>query len=492
VDLQTAELRKQGVKLKLQDQPFQILAALIERQGEIVTREDLRQRLGASDAFGDFDHLVNKAVNKIREVLGDSADSPRFVETMPRRGYRFLAPVERIEPLQPRANGPQSEATTPVKARTLREAVAWTCAGAGLLAAAGLAVTHFREKPVELHATQFQIPLPPQMTPDWMPTLSPDGRQLVWQGSVQGKVMLWHRSLEAQGIGPLAGTDDADWPFWSPDSRFIGFFAGGKLKKLELSTGTIQDLCEVADGILGTWNADGVIVFGAGGRPLQRVSATGGTPTVVRETDRQGGETQAAFPIFLPDGRHFTYWSLRQDNKVFRFLTSLDSKEARLLIPDAQETFYSPPGFMIFKLNDIVAAQPFDLLHLQLRGMPIRIADHVDFFTVSQTGVLAYLSAPESTQLAWYTRDGKRLSTVGEPAIYKQIHLSPDGGRLLLDRGLWGDNWLLDLASGVVSRMTFHNARNGVWSPDGREFIFSSDQRGFGFNFLSERRGRRA
>jgi len=88
VDLESGELRKQGLKLKLQDQPFQILAALLERQGEIVTREDLRQRLGASDAFGDFDHLVNKAVNKIREVLGDSADSPLFVETLPRRGYR--------------------------------------------------------------------------------------------------------------------------------------------------------------------------------------------------------------------------------------------------------------------------------------------------------------------------------------------------------------------------------------------------------------------
>src|ERR1700694_4823928 len=130
VDLQSGELRKQGVKLKLQDQPFQILAALLERQAEIVTREDLRQRFGASDAFGDFDHLVNKAVNKIREVLGDSADSPLFVETLPRRGYRFLAPVESIDPVDPRPSAPQTEAATPAKRRVRREAVAWTCAGA--------------------------------------------------------------------------------------------------------------------------------------------------------------------------------------------------------------------------------------------------------------------------------------------------------------------------------------------------------------------------
>jgi DNA-binding winged helix-turn-helix (wHTH) protein len=104
VDLQSGELRKQGVKLKLQAQPFQILAALLERSGEIVTREDLRQRVGASDALGDFDHLVNKAVNKIRDVLGDSASSPLFVETLPRRGYRFLVPVEKIDPLGPRRN----------------------------------------------------------------------------------------------------------------------------------------------------------------------------------------------------------------------------------------------------------------------------------------------------------------------------------------------------------------------------------------------------
>ena len=129
MDLQAGELRKQGVKLKLQDQPFQILAAMIQKQGEIVTREDLRQRLGASDAFGDFDHLVNKAVNKIREVLGDASDSPRFVETLPRRGYRFLAPVESIDPVEPRPNAPQREASTPAKRRLGREAVAWICAG---------------------------------------------------------------------------------------------------------------------------------------------------------------------------------------------------------------------------------------------------------------------------------------------------------------------------------------------------------------------------
>ena len=314
----------------------------------------------------------------------------------------------------------------PAKRRVRREAVAWTCAGAAFVAAVGLAVTHFREKPAELSSMQFQIPLPPRMTPEWMPTLSPDGRQIVWRGIVEGRAMLWGRSMEAQTISPLVGTDDAVWPFWSPDSRFIGFFARGKLKKLELSTGRIQDLCEVTDGALGTWNADGVIVFGAFGRPLQRVSAAGGKPTVVREIDWQAGETQAVFPIFFPDGRHFTYWSVRENDKVFRYLASLGPNEARVLIPDASETFYSPPGFMIFRSRGTLMAQPFDLLHLQLRGMPIRVADHVYLFSVSQTGVLAYLSTPKSTQLTWYARDGKRLSAVGEPAYYNEIMLSPD------------------------------------------------------------------
>jgi DNA-binding winged helix-turn-helix (wHTH) protein/Tol biopolymer transport system component len=479
VDLQSGELRKQGVKLKLQDQPFQILAALLERPGEIVTREDLRQRLGASDAFGDFDHLVNKAVNKIREVLGDSADSPRFVETLPRRGYRFLATVESIDPREPRPSAPQSGTTTPANRRRRRETLAWTCAGTAFLVAAGLAITHSHEKPAELNPVQFQIPLPPRMAPEWMPMLSPDGRQIVWRGIVEGKARLWRRSMEAPAISSLAGTDDAIWPFWSPDSRFIGFFAGGKLKKLELSTGTIRDLCEVANGALGTWNADGVIVFGKFERPLLRISAVGGKPAVVREIDLRSGEMCAAFPSFLPDGRHYTYWSFRQDNKIFRYLASLDSKDARLLIPDANETFYSPPGFMIFRSgNSTLVAQPFDLVHLQLRGTPIRVADHVAYFSVSQTGVLAYVSTPESTQLAWYTRDGKRLSTVGERAYYNEIMLSPDGGRLLFERTATGDDWLLDLASGVASRMTWHTAHDGVWSPDGQEFIFSSDQKG--------------
>jgi len=483
MDLQAGELRKQGVKLKLQDQPFQILAALLQKQGEIVTREDLRQRLGASDAFGDFDHVLNKAVNKIREVLGDSADSPRFVETLPRRGYRFLAPVENIDPVEPRPNAPQSEEA---KRHVSQEAMAWTCAGAAFLVAAGLAVTRSHEKPAESHPIQFQIPLPPQMTTEWGPTLSPDGRQIVWRGVVDHKAMLWHHSMEAQGISPLAETEGGVWPFWSPDSRFLGFFAGGKLKKMELSTGTIQDLCEAGEGALGTWNADGVIVFGAFGHPLRRVSAAGGKPTVVREIDRRGGETEELFPVFLPDGNHFTYWSLKGEVKqgnVFRYLTSLDSKDTRVLVHGAFETFYSPPGFVIFRSWDKLSAQPFDLPHLELRGTPVRITDNVNFFSVSQTGVLAYLRipSPDSIQLTWATRDGKRLSTVGEPGYYGQIMLSPDGRQLLLQRGQPDEpehDWLLDLASGIESHMTFEDSADVVWSPDGREFTFSAHPNG--------------
>jgi len=378
-----------------------------------------------------------------------------------------------------------SVAASAAPRRTRREVVAWTCAGVASLAAAGIGAMRLREQRGEAAPMYFEIPAPPKMRffveeYGHFAAVSPDGRQLVWVGLAEGKQLLWLRSLDSPEIRSLPGTDNARLPFWSPDSRFVGFFAGGRLKKINTAEGTLQDLCEASIGLGGAWNRDGLIVFATTyGQPLHRISAVGGEPVPMLDIDRPGGETAQLAPSFLPDSRHLVYWSWRR-SKDFICLASTDSRKTRPLIPGATQAMYAPPGFLVFHLGESVLAQPFDTGKLQLTGEPRRLADHADFFSVSGNGVLAYHRNDSSaTQFSWYARDGKRSSVVGEPGEYEEFALSADEKRLAVVRGsLVPDIWLLEFGNGVMSRVTFKGARSPVWSPDGRQLIFTIYQNG--------------
>jgi DNA-binding winged helix-turn-helix (wHTH) protein len=224
VDLKTRELRKRGIKVRLQDQPFEVLAALLERPGQLVTREELQNRIWAGNTFVDFDRGLNKAINRIREALGDLATTPRFIETHSRRGYRFIAAV------------------SDMPANNIRR----------LLRASLLAPPN----------TSF---LPNQFA------LSRDGSRLTFiAADSNGVEALWVRDLSAATAQRLAGTEGARSPFWGPDSRHIGFFAGGKLKTVAIAGGAVRILCDARIGLGGAWNSDGKI----GSRLLTKPGAT--------------------------------------------------------------------------------------------------------------------------------------------------------------------------------------------------------------------------
>ena len=368
--------------------------------------------------------------------------------------------------------------------RTRREVVAWVFGGAASLVAAGLAEMRLRERPVALHPIQFQIALPAKMTFDFghVPALSSDGRHLVFPGTIEAKTLLWLRSFDSSTMQPLPGTDDASFPFWSPDSRFIGFFADAKLKKIDVAGGVIQDLCQTGQGFGGTWNKKGLIVFSPGpGLGLRRITADNCAPAVPVGSDRLGAENIAFWPSFLPDGRHFLYQSGGRQKPAI-YLASFDSGVTRSLLPGATQAIYAPPGFLIFQLNDVLLTQPFDARTLRLTGEATRLASGVSCFSASDNGLLAYRGADlPALQLAWYNRDGKRLGSVGEPGEYTQIVLSPDEKRLAIERRWSGsatELWLLDLATGIFSRLTFQDGNDPVWSPDGRQLIFSSNRKG--------------
>lgn len=355
-------------------------------------------------------------------------------------------------------------------------------------------------------ATRFFITLPEKTDLRGTFAVSPDGRRVALRGISEGKAILWVRPLDSLESQPLAGTDEATYPFWSSDSRFIGFFANGKLKKVEATGGPVQTLCDAPAGRGGSWNADGLIIFSPGdGQPLFKVSAAGGAPVPLTTREQSRGELSHFHPHFLPDGRHFLYLviSNQLEHTGIR-VGSLDSPESRFLVKTTVNASYAPPGYLLYVQERTLMAQSFDADRLETTGEPISIAgeptpivEGIDrlgagsrfaLFSVSQTGVLVYRSgSSDSSQLIWFDRKGEQLGTVGlVGASYSVPWLSPDERRAAVsgsapDSGS-GDIWLIELARGTLTRFTFDPAPDltPVWSPDGNTIIFTSERDGNG------------
>jgi serine/threonine protein kinase/Tol biopolymer transport system component len=319
--------------------------------------------------------------------------------------------------------------------------------------------------------------------------VAPDRRKLVFTAQVDGRPKLLLRQLDSTTIQPIAGTDGAAFPFWSPDSRTVGFFAEGKLKRVDVAGGTPQVLADAPTGRGGTWNAAGDIVFAPTSfpGPLYRVPATGGESVSLAPAD---GPLIQRFPHFLPDGRHFLFYAPAGDARARAiYLGSLDSfKPRRLLDADAAAVFL-PPQHIIFIRQGRLFAQRFDLTALQVMGDPQLLAENVAAdptrFSAGLSAVadtVAYSTQPAAgpRQLRWFDRAGRLLATVGETDVEEPLNpeLSPDGTRVVVDRMIGGnrDIWILNSTNGLRTRFTSDTATDyhPIWSPDGRSIVFSS------------------
>jgi Tol biopolymer transport system component len=294
----------------------------------------------------------------------------------------------------------------------------------------------------------------------------------------------------------LPGTENGGSPFWSPDSRYIAFADGGKLKKIEVSGSAPPiTLCEITGNTgLGAWNKDNVIVFGAraNGGGLRRVSGSGGTPVEITLVDPKRQETSHSFPQFLPDGKHLLYTRLSGDSELTGLYTaSLETKPtdppSKRLGPSRQGAVYVSPsnrnkGQLLFIRDSTLMAQPFDARALELSGEPVPVAEQIGlfgasaWFSASGNGVLAYRTGGSTQrQLTWFDRKGDVISHVGEPAAYSDVELSPDGKRAAFYQpsGQF-DIWLVDLTRTARTRFTFTPRfdRYPIWSPDGNQIVY--------------------
>jgi Tol biopolymer transport system component len=315
--------------------------------------------------------------------------------------------------------------------------------------------------------------------------LSPDGRQLVFVATSKGVATLWLRPLDQADAQPLADTEGASYPFWAPDSRSVGFFADGKLKRLDLGRGGPVVLADAPYPYGGTWNRDNVIVFTpdtTGG--LLRVAATGGTPTTVTRPPRFG-ELFQRLPFFLPDGRRFLFHiGLATAEVQGVYLGSLDAPDIQRVLPGAVAAVYAPSGHLLTVRQGALVAVPFDVARGTVSGDPVAVAPAVatnsswGAFSVSATGLLAYRAGVGGhRQLTWFARDGTVVGTVGPHSDGASLDLASDGQRVVIGRVVqgWADVWLINAKRGVMTRFTFGPANNyPVWTPDGSRVAFTS------------------
>jgi len=373
----------------------------------------------------------------------------------------------------------------------------WFAAAVFAVAALAGWLVYFRKAPPEGQVLRYSIP-PHDKLAFVHIAPSPDGRLLAFvTQDPANKYQLWLRRLDSLTDQALAGTEGAILPFWSPDSRFLGFWADGKLKKIDVGAypgpGLPETLCDA--GCCGaTWNRDGVIVFGSDA--LYRVSAAGGKASPLKSSGQSG---RAAWPWFLPDGRHFLYTSVSsKPGESGIYVGSVESPERKQLLQDRSNAVYARTpaerGLLLFMREGNLMAQPFDATKLQLTGTPRSVIAKVrygawfteGFYSVSENGLLAYLGGG-LTQWTWFDRNGKRLTAVGEPANYgRWSSLSPDQKRLVVTRTDlttgYDDIWLIDLPRGISSRFTYE-AKTGpswfpAWSPDGKRIFFSAKRDG--------------
>jgi serine/threonine protein kinase len=358
-------------------------------------------------------------------------------------------------------------------------------------------------------STRFEVSLRREMILRAVPQISPDGQTLAFVAGAPGKpTMIYLRPLSETASRVLPGTEGAVYCFWSPDGRSLGFNvetgAGDEKKRIEVAGGAPRTLATTKLGpVNGTWGRQSdILTFAGGASTIVRIAASGGPLTPATQLDEKMDEQAHRFPQFLADGRHFLFYVFRSDaNHNSVELSTLGSFDRKKVLEGTSAAMYAQDSagraYLLYKRGETLMAQKFNLAAGVVTGEPIAVADNVGGTggvgsfqpqaSASLTGTLVYSARRSSgvTQLTWFDREGKTLGTVGEPARYEDLVMSPDGARAAVeyaqgDEAATHDIWMLDLDRGISARLTANGTvnRNPVWSPDGKRIVFSSERDG--------------
>jgi len=467
---------------------FEMLAGRSAFRGETVT--DLLAAVVKEEP--DWSALPAETPPALRRLLR------RCLQKDPSRRLHDIADA-RLELEESLAEPPDAPArlTAPAAAQpAARRALPWALAAVFAVTAAVLGWQILGEpaRPAgrQMH---FTIALPPQTRladPVWpVAVLSPDGSLLVMEVWRSGTTQLYLRRMDQLEAAALPGTEDATKPFFSPDGKWIGFTAGRKLKKVAVTGGTPQELCDVDWGG-GAWLPDDNIVFTQGyPTGLWRVSASGGTPEKLTEPDRSKGELGHWWPQLLPDGETILFTNFSTPVERARIETySLRSGERKTLVTGALHGRYVPTGHLVFARGETLMAVPMDAKRLEVTGTPLPVLDDVSVdttngssqFSFSADGSLAYVPASTTrlrSRLVWVDRTGRVQPFALAPRAFAEPRLSPDGQRLALSIWEQGrDVWVYDLARGSLTRVTSGPAAEfmPLWTRDGRRLAFISEK----------------
>ena len=392
--------------------------------------------------------------------------------------------------------GSKAGVPAPVMARRrISQRLAWTVAAVAAAAAIAFAIGFVLRAPVPVHPLRVSILPPEQHSFDPLSiALSPDGTKLAFVASGAGRSpQLWVRPLDSTAAQPLAGTDDTAFPFWSPDSRSLGFFAQGKLKIIDASGGAVQTLANAPQPRGGAWGADGTILYTPDTTSAMfRIPAAGGTPSrAIGEEKATAAIGSPRWPAFLPDGRHFIFFKFTSTSLEGGtiHLGALDSQQDTALVDSDYRAQYAS-GHLVFFRGGNLMVQSFDEKSLKLAGNPVPIAEQVlgkrrgdAGFSLSNDGKLIFAGGQSSVlDLAWYDRTGKKGDTI-DSGTFQDAHISPDGKKVSAARADAAGHleiYIYDLARGTKSQFSFSQTRDDdpIWSPDGNTIVFDSARSG--------------
>jgi Tol biopolymer transport system component/DNA-binding winged helix-turn-helix (wHTH) protein len=495
LDFEGGELRRQGQRVRLPPQAFRVLELLARHPGELISREQIQQHIWDGQTFVDFEHGINKSIRQIRDALQDNAEVPRFIETHPRRGYRFIAPVERQEP-KPRelavplsgALAPHSQSSPAKKRNGLRR---WALL-ASIIGIVGLGIYWLvvrGTRPASRSMLRLNVDLGANALPGLNTTItfSPDGTRIVYPAiGPNGKQQLATRLLDRTSPTLLPGTENAADPFFSPDGQWLGFFADFHLKKISMNGGTPITLCAAANEQGASWGTEGNIIAALTQvSSLARVPSTGGTPQLL--TKLAGVEATHRWPQILPGGKAVLFTAsaatVGLEDAAIKVM-QLKTGETRTLLHGGYFGRYLPVGHLVYIHQGVLFAVPFDPVRLRLRGTPVPVLDDLASnptrgggqFDFSSTGIFAYLAGKaiaKSWPIVWLDNSGKIAPLVATLGVYGNPRFSPDGTQLAItdDR----DIAIYDIRRATLTRLTFTgNATVPVWTPDGKHIAFRS------------------